>query len=567
MITSMDQLTLPSEVKKPVPVVMRASKDDFVQKTETSVREKIKSKSITARKMTFDMSCMSNKTKIKVARYLKKKAEKININDFDPEKIYKEASEPARLYKEALDEHSKTSEYDHSKLPLAWRFKSDQAIKNIYRKCVEHCGLLDDSIPKSKKLDIAEYIEKTWIFHARPTQIPIEGNWVYHVYLAGRGVGKSTAAVQWLITMALKYAGCRIAIVTNTPDEGWKYLVEQTLKVVIPSWIDIKYNKNDKTITFPNGSIGILHSAHNPEKLRGARHHFAVCDELCKWKDASTVFSQVKLTCTLPGKKWGIPDLCNRYFISTTPVPSKMLTEILADEDAVIMRETTFDNAEFIPSSSLKTLIKDNCGSSFGRQELLGEVLDMSGYSVFSMKDIDKSRVNSVKRSDLEKIVVGVDPQAAKTMDDRDNPNETGVIVAGIDAEGRYYVLEDFSINGTPDEWVKAVQKAHDKWDADYIVAEKSHGFDMVINSFQGHLDHDVGIKYVVATKGKVERATPVAMLYQQGRVSHLGFLDTLEAQQCSWSGGKNENSPDRVDALVWAIHELMLNNGYKGFM
>lgn len=517
--------------------------------------------------MSYDPDAVSYETKVKIARYLKEKSKGVNISEFDPDKIYEDASKPRILYEEAIKSHNKDSKFDHGKLPLNWRFKSDKAIETIYRECIDRCGISDERIPDSNKLDIEEYIEKNWIFHARPTQIPLEGNWTYHVYLAGRGVGKSTAAIQWLISMALKYAGCRIAIVTNTPDEGWKYLVEQTLKVVLPSWINVKYNKNDKTITFPNGSIGILHSAHNPEKLRGARHHFAVCDELCKWKDAEEVFSQLKLTCTLPGKKWGIQDLCNRYFISTTPVPSKMLTELIHDEDAVVMRETTFDNAEFIPSSSLKTLIKDNCGTAFGRQELLGEVLDMSGYSIFKLDDIEKARVESIPRRKVEKIVVGVDPQAAKTLDDRDNPNETGIVVAGIDADCNYYILDDFSVNGTPDEWVRAVQEAHDRWNADYVVAEKSHGFDMVANSFQAHLEHDIAIKYVVATKGKVERATPVSMLYQQGRVRHLGFHDKLEKQMCTWTGDKKEDSPDRIDAMVWAIHELMMNNGYKGFL
>ena len=516
----------------------------------------------------FDPSCVSQKVKLMIADYIREKGKKVNINSFEPEDIFKQVSRPGEMYRQILEEHSRTSKYNHSLLPLNWRLRSDKSIDNLFNLCKEKCGLLDDSIPDDKKLDIEEYIAKTWIFHARKTQVPPKGNWTYYVYLAGRGVGKTTAAGQWLISMALAYPGCRIAIVTNTPDEGWKYIIEQTLKTILPSWIELKYNKNDKTVTFPNGSMCILHSAHNPEKLRGSRHHFAICDELCKWKDAEDVFRQLKMTCTLSGKKWGIDDLSNRYFISTTPIPSKMLTGILSNSRTVVMRETTFDNAEFIPSSSLYDLIEENCGTAFGRQELLGEIVDMSGFSIFNINDVEGRRVKDFDYTrHLEKVVIGVDPQARKANDDDPNMSETGIVICGVDSESHYYVLGDMSINGLPSEWVKQVQEAYRAFNADAVVVEKNHGRDMVVEAFQANLEQDIPIVYVEAKKGKATRAGPVALLYEQGRVHHMGFHDTLERQMFSWSGDPKERSPDRVDALVWAIHELMKNSGYKGFI
>lgn len=512
--------------------------------------------------LVFDERIITPSVKEAIEKYQHIREVGINLSTYAPDEIMKDVDRLKGAYFGILDAASEQSKYNHKELPLNWRLLTDETIDKIVEECIKRCGIDDPNIPVHKKIDFKEFISKTWSFHARQTQLPPEMGWVYYLYLAGRSVGKTTAAMQWALSVAIRYPGCRIGLISQTPEEGWKYLIEQTLKRDMPSWINARYNKNDKTVTLQNGSIMLMHSAFNHEKMRGARHHFVVCDELAKWKMSAYVFSQVALTNTLDADpKWGDKNFANRFFISTTPTQAPIITDLLHREKTLLMRETTFDNAEYIPRDSIYELVRENCGTAFGRQELMGEVIEVIGNSVFNMSDIDAARIEDIDPSELESVVVGVDPQGKKSMEEKKNPNETGIVVMGKCSNGEYYVLADYSINGTPDEWVAEVEKAYNDWDADFVVAEINFGYDMAEDVIRNNIRADLPLKLVRASKGKRRRAHGASIAMQQGRLHHVGFFPVLEEQMTTFVGDettkKGENSPDRMDALVWAFNSL----------
>lgn len=241
--------------------------------------------------------------------------------------------------------------------------------------------------------------------------------------------------------------------------------------------------------------------------------------------------------------------------ITTTPKPQPLLQQLLKRDDVVTTRGTTFENADNLAESSLSLLKERYEGTTLGRQELYAEIIDKLDGALWSTQLIEKSRVK--KLPDLQKIIVSIDPAVTSGA----NSDETGITVVGKTENSEYYVLDDQSGKMSPESWGrKAIEMFH-KWDADYIVAEVNNGGDLVERLLKT-IDSSVKYKSVVATRGKLVRAEPIASLYEQGRVHHMGVFPELESQMCTYTGERTRPSPDRLDALVWGLTELSKSRG-----
>ena len=378
-----------------------------------------------------------------------------------------------------------------------------------------------------------------WTLWARPAQLAPAGDWRIWLILAGRGWGKTLAINQWALAQAKAMPKSRGAMVAPTEADARDVLVEgeSGLLTVAPPDFRPKYEPSRRRLTFPNGSTARLFSAEEPNRLRGPQHHWAICDEIAAW-DHPDAFDMLLLGLRLGQNP--------RVAIATTPRPVPLLRRLLADETAVVVRGSTYENRANLAPAFFAGIVSRYAGTRIGRQELGGEILNDDSGRLF--------RHDLIRRVEapppLRRIVVAVDPAVtAKAGSD-----ETGIIVAGVGFDDRGYVLEDASLKASPGEWARAAVEAYRRWHADLIVAEINNGGDLVAHTVYT-VDPHVSLTLVRASRGKLARAEPVAALYEQGKIDHAGAFEALETQMCEpWV-----RSPDRVDALVWAISELML--------
>jgi phage terminase large subunit-like protein len=369
--------------------------------------------------------------------------------------------------------------------------------------------------------------------------------------LGGRGAGKTRAGAEWVKALALGIyepviRRCsRIAIVAPTYDEARLVMIEGVSGVLSVHHAEErpKYEPSKRTLTWKNGSIAQIFSADEPDSLRGPQFDAAWCDELAKWKHADEAWMNVQMALRLGD----IP----QAVITTTPRPTKLIRELMSDAATVITRSRTLDNSNQLAPSFLKDIITRYGNTTLGRQELDGELVADDPNALWRRDTIELSRRKSV--SDLKRIVVAVDPPTTSHA----KSNACGIVCVGLGVDGRCYVLEDASVKRMrPLQWAERVVTVYKRWNADRIVAEVNQGGDMV-RELLLQVDNSVPIKTVHAARGKQARAEPVAALYEQGRISHVGGFAALEDEMCSTIGeGK---SPDRLDALVWAVTELML--------
>lgn len=309
------------------------------------------------------------------------------------------------------------------------------------------------------------------------------------------------------------------------------------------------YEPSKRRLTWANGAIATLFSAEEPERLRGPQHDRLWCDELAAWKYLRETWDMAMFGLRLGDR----PRTC----ITTTPKPLPLVKEIAKDARTVITRGSTFDNASNLAPTFLKAIRDKYEGTRLGRQELNAEILDDLPGALWTRDAIDEHRVRQVP--DLQRIVVAVDPSGTKG--ESDDGDEIGIVVAGKGVDGRAYVLADRSCKLSPDGWGRRAVAAYEEFKADRIVAERNFGGAMVEHVIRT-IDRKASYKEVTASRGKVARAEPVAALYEQGRVSHVGSFPELEDQLCmiDASGYIGEGSPDRADALVWALTELMID-------
>lgn len=364
--------------------------------------------------------------------------------------------------------------------------------------------------------------------------------------MAGRGFGKTRAGAEWIRTVHNTVDW--IALVAPTAADARDTLVEgeSGILAISPPHDRPLYEPSKRRLTFTNGSIATLYSAEEPERLRGPQHGAAWADEAAAWKYPTETWDMLMF-----GLRLGTNP---RVIITTTPKPIKLVRDLLDDPTCVVTRGSTYDNAANLPAAYYEQIIRKYEGTRLGRQELHAELLDDVPGALWQRSEIDAHRVTT--HPQLTRIVVGVDPSVTSG----DDSAECGIVVAGLGDDGHAYVLADSSRRDTPHGWGTAAVTAYNAHMADRIVAEVNNGGDLV--EYVIHtIERDVSYKAVHAQRGKVARAEPISALYEQGRVHHAGVFDDLEDQMCSYVPGGT--SPDRLDALVWALTELMLGNDF----
>ncbi len=374
--------------------------------------------------------------------------------------------------------------------------------------------------------------------------------------LAGRGFGKTRCGAEWLraqvcgVTPLSRGHARRVALVAETAADARDVMVEgeSGLLAVHPPEFRPLYQPSKRRLVWPNGARATLYNAVEPDQLRGPQHDLAWADELAKWRYAEATWDQLQF-----GLRQGPRP---RQCVTTTPRPIKTLKSIIEDPDTVITRGTSTENLANLAPAFIKRIIKRYEGTRLGRQELNGELLEDIPGALWTRARLDELRV--AKAPELVRIVVAVDPAAGSA----EANDETGIVVAGLGPDGHGYVLDDASLRGTPDAWGRAAVAAYRRWSADRIIGEVNHGGEMVEHVIRT-VDAAVSYKAVRASRGKVRRAEPVAALDEQGRVHHVGAFPELEDQMCAMTAGFERASagfsPDRVDARVWALSELML--------
>ena len=399
---------------------------------------------------------------------------------------------------------------------------------------------------------LADALENSWPAVARPNQLRPPGDWwQIWLLLAGRGFGKTRTLAEWVCDQAASGQASRIALVAATAADARDVLVEgeSGILAVAPPWCRPIYEPSKRRLTWPNGVIATTFSAEEPDRLRGPQHDAAVCDELASWSHPET-WDMLQFGLRLGRKP--------RCLIATTPRPTKLLRELLAREghDVVVTRGSSYDNKANLAPAFFAQIVKKYEGTRLGRQELNAELLEDTPGALWSQGLIDGTRISAAP--ELTRIVVAIDP-AVTSGEDAD---ETGVVVVGQDKDGQGYVLADCSGRYTPIEWARIAISAYRTHHADRIVAERNNGGDMVEATLR-MVDQNVPVTTVWASRGKVTRAEPISALYEQGRMHHVGTFPQLEDQMTNFTSDFDREaagySPDRLDAMVWAATELLV--------
>lgn len=399
-----------------------------------------------------------------------------------------------------------------------------------------------------------------WPFWARPDQSAPSGKWHTWLILAGRGWGKTRTAAECVRQWACggtplspgRYG--RIAIVAETAADCRDVVVEgeSGLLAIHPDDHRPHYEPSKRRLTWPNGVMATLYSAEDPDQLRGPQHNAAWLDEMCKWRYAQETWDMLQF-----GLRLGDDP---RQVITTTPRPIPLLKQIMADSGTIITRGVTTDNRSNLPAKFFAQIVGRYAGTRLGRQELDGELLDDVPGALWTRRGLDDNRWPRGKRlPDMQRIVVAIDPATAdhgKQMPDEGA--ETGIVCVGLGVDGRGYVLEDGSCRLGPMGWARRAIALYDRYQGDAIIAEINQGGAMVEAVLRAERP-TLPVVTVHASRGKVTRAEPIAALYEQGRVSHVGALAPLEDQMVLFTpnGIEGSTTADRVDALVWALTEL----------
>ncbi|MFV0622944.1 DNA-packaging protein [Sphingomonas sp. ac-8] len=390
-----------------------------------------------------------------------------------------------------------------------------------------------------------ELLER-WERWAHAGQLPSAQDWRIWLILAGRGFGKTRAAAEWVSDYARRYPEARIALVGATLDDVHRVMIggEGGLRACAREQ-EPTVLKGD-VLHFASGARGFAYSAEAGEKLRGPEHHAGWCDEIAKWRDGDAAWDNLTMGLRL-GER---PQLV----VTTTPRPVALLRRVRALPGVHETVGRTRDNPH-LPASFVEAVTANYAGTRLGRQELDGELIEDVAGALWTRAEIERCRVRGAPA--LVRVVVAVDPPASAEGD------ACGIVAAGLGSDGRGYVLEDASAGGlTPDGWARAVAGCAARHGADRVVAEANQGGAMVETVLRT-AEAALPVRLVHASRGKVARAEPVAALYEQGRVGHVGAFPELEDQLCGLVAGGGYagpgRSPDRADALVWALAELML--------
>ncbi len=408
-----------------------------------------------------------------------------------------------------------------------------------------------------------EFIEKDWPLWARDDQTPPvtedgEESWRVWMILGGRGAGKTRTGAEWVRARATGRGhgsgsrGRRIALIGETLVDARRVMVEGVSGLLAIHCQDEQpeFQAAKNQLVWPNGAVAQLFSAEDPNSLRGPQFDTAWCDELAKWRDPEAVWDMLQFALRLGEAP--------QVVVTTTPRPLPILQTIMDDAATVTIRVETAKNAANLSPRFISEVRRRYQGTALWRQEFLGEIVEDQDSTLWRRDWIEEQRTDQAP--DLATIVVAVDPPVTATK----ASDSCGIIVAGLGEDRRAYVLADCTLQGrAPQVWARAVIAAYQNYHADRVVAEVNQGGDLIETVLKS-VESSAPIKKVRATRGKWLRAEPIASLYAEGRVAHVGRLCALEDQMCAFraDGRVSGRSPDRVDALVWALTDLMLSSG-----
>jgi phage terminase large subunit-like protein len=382
---------------------------------------------------------------------------------------------------------------------------------------------------------------------ARPNQLPPD-NQTWQVYLvrSGRGFGKTKMAAEWLAEKAIKNANSRWAIIAKTFSDARDTCAEGDSGIVniLKEYGVLKnYNRSNGEIFLTNGSRIKLFSSEEPDRLRGPQFWGGWCDEFASFNNFEVWDNYVM------GARLGPYP---QTLITTTPRPLKILKKLIEKETTITVSGSTYENEKNLAPSFLEELRLSYEGTRLGRQEIYGEILEDTPGALWTREMIEQARITPEEMPPLARIVVAIDPAVTSSEDS----DETGIVVAGVSSDGHYYVIEDLSMRGSPQQWARVAVDAYQKHKANRIVGETNNGGDM-IELLLRQVDPSIAYRKVTATRGKLVRAEPIAALSEQYRLHMVGMYEVLEDQMCTYTPD-SDLSPDHMDAMVWAVHELM---------
>jgi len=403
----------------------------------------------------------------------------------------------------------------------------------------------------------AQFLKTDWEFWARDDQRLPDGDWSTWLILAGRGFGKTRTGAE-TVRRWVKEGFRYVNIIGPTAESIHDDLITGPggIMTVCPDHEKPRYTKWE-ALHWPNGARSLLLSAAEPERIRGKNHEKLWCDELASWRYPEEAWDQAQFGLRIGSNPQAV--------VTTTPKPIKVVKALMADPATHVTRGSTYDNRPNLsPKFYAKTITKYE-GTRLGRQELNAEILDDNPRALWHRADIDNARVKVAPT--LRRVLVGLDPNvknrdfAQLRKDGATTLDEAGIVVAGDAGNGHYYVLDDRSIDAGPNEWGLAAVKAFRDFSCDRIIGEVNNGGDMVEMTIR-NVDRNVAYKSVSASRGKAIRAEPISSLYEQGRVHHVGCFAQLEDEMCQFDPITTNKSPNRMDALVWALTELSDQTG-----
>ena len=413
-----------------------------------------------------------------------------------------------------------------------------------------------------------------WRQTARPAQIAPDGDWTIWVIMAGRGFGKTRSGAEWVREEVMAGRRRHMAFVAATAADARDTMVlgeSGILEVCERYKFKAEYEPSKRRVVFANGAIAHLFTSERPRQLRGPNFDGYWADEVSTWIKPEA-WSNLMFATRKNGPRGDGP----RGVVTMTPRPTPTVQAILKRKGMVLTTGTTYENREHLAEDFFNEIITDYEGTRLGRQELMGELLNALEGALWTHAQLDGLRVEPDEKRVIRRIVVAVDPPAS----DGPASAECGIVVAGTGPDSHAYVIADRSRRGSPAEWAAATWAAADEFDADAVVYEVNQGGAMVrhtLNTARARTGKPRRLLEVRATKGKILRAEPIAALYEQGRVHHVGTFPQLEDQMCTFlpedqarrrkeETGEGQVSPDRLDALVYAVSNLMIGRatGYS---
>ncbi len=399
---------------------------------------------------------------------------------------------------------------------------------------------------------LAGHLAENWALFAREDQKAPDIDWRIWLLMGGRGSGKTRAGAEWIREQVQNQGKHRIALVAPTYTDAREVMLEGESGLLSLGYPRERpfYLSSRRRLEWPNGAVGHVFSAEDPDGLRGPQFDCAWADEFCAWAYPEYSLSNLRMALRLGTS----PQLV----VTTTPRPIKALAKLIKTRGVVIGRAKTHENIAYLAPNFVADMQETYCGTQLGRQELDGEFIDEQPGALWTRQLIEACRIEHVP--DMSRIIVAIDPPVTSGA----RSDSCGLIVAGLceDGQGRGHavILQDGSGQGlTPEGWARRAISLCEQWDGDYLLAEVNQGEEMV-RTILDAVEPGIPLQTVYATRSKKVRAEPVALLYEQGRVKHAGTFPELEDELCAIGSTNLRKSPDRADALVWAVTRLLLS-------